>query len=466
MTLESINPANGQSIKTYPAHSDAEVEDAIDKAVTAFKDWRHTDLDHRAACMRKAADILRINKQEYGLLVSREMGKPVKQAIAEIEKSAQACDHYADKAREYLAVESVQTSNSESYVAFEPLGVILAVMPWNFPFWQVIRFAAPALMAGNAGLLKHASNVSGCALAIEAVFHAAGFPAGLFKTLLIESKRVEAVVTNPAISAVTLTGSGPAGSAVASAAGMSLKKSVLELGGNDAYVVLKDADLLLAARICVQSRMNNAGQSCIAAKRLIVEAAVVKEFESLVAKELADYVAGDPEQEDTTLGPLARPDLREELQRQVDDSIAMGAICVLGGKIPEGDGAYYPATLLTNVTSEMPAFREELFGPVACIISARDEATAIQLANDSLFGLGAAVFSRDIEKAKKIATHQLEAGTCVVNDFVRSDALLPFGGIKQSGYGRELSHFGIREFVNVKTVYVGPASQAAPARIK
>ncbi|MEH6503673.1 MAG: NAD-dependent succinate-semialdehyde dehydrogenase [Cycloclasticus sp.] len=459
MTLESINPANGQSIKTYPSHSDAEVKEAIDKAMNAFETWRHSELDHRATCMRKAADILKKNKQQYGLLISREMGKPIKQAIAEIEKSAQACAHYADNTREYLTCESVQTSNSESFVAFEPLGVILAVMPWNFPFWQVIRFAAPALMAGNAGLLKHASNVSGCALAIEAVFIAAGFPVGLFKTLLIESTQVEAIVKNPAISAVTLTGSGPAGSAVASAAGKALKKSVLELGGNDAYLVLKDADLPLAARLCVQSRMNNAGQSCIAAKRLIVEATVMKEFESLVAKELADYVAADPEQEDTMLGPLARPDLRTELQRQVDDSIAMGATCLLGGKIPEGDGSYYPATLLTDVTSDMPAFREELFGPVACIISASNEATAIKLANDSLFGLGAAVFSRDIEKAKRIATHQLEAGTCVVNDFVRSDQLLPFGGIKQSGYGRELSYFGIREFVNVKTVYVGPASQ-------
>tara|TARA_R110002074_G_scaffold170006_2_gene332224 strand:- start:3432 stop:4811 length:1380 start_codon:yes stop_codon:yes gene_type:complete len=459
MTLESINPANGRPIKIYSSHSDAEVKEAIYKAVNAFETWRHSELDHRATCMRKAADILKKNKQQYGLLISREMGKPIKQAIAEIEKSAQACAHYADNAQEYLTCESVQTSNSESFVAFEPLGVILAVMPWNFPFWQVIRFAAPALMAGNAGLLKHASNVSGCALAIEAVFIAAGFPAGLFKTLLVDSKRVEAIVKNPAISAVTLTGSGPAGSAVASAAGMSLKKSVLELGGNDAYLVLKDADLPLAARLCVQSRMNNAGQSCIAAKRLIVEATVMKEFESLVAKELADYVAADPEQEDTMLGPLARPDLRTELQRQVDDSIAMGATCLLGGKIPEGDGTYYPATLLTDVTSDMPAFREELFGPVACIISASDEATAIKLANDSLFGLGAAVFSRDIEKAKRIATHQLEAGTCVVNDFVRSDQLLPFGGIKQSGYGRELSHFGIREFVNVKTVYVGPAKQ-------
>ena len=466
MTLDSINPANGQSIKAYPTHSDAEVKEAIDKAVTAFEDWRHSDPYHRTACMKKAANILRNNKQQYALLISREMGKPVKQAIAEIEKSAQACDHYADHARDYLSVESVQTSNSESFVAFEPLGVILAVMPWNFPFWQVIRFAAPALMAGNAGLLKHASNVSGCALAIEAVFMAAGFPAGLFKTLLIESTRVEAIVKNPAISAVTLTGSAPAGSAVASAAGKALKKSLLELGGNDAYLVLKDADLPLAARLCVQSRMNNAGQSCIAAKRLIVEAAVVKEFESLVAKELAAYVATDPEQEYTLLGPLARPDLRAELQRQVDASITMGATCLLGGKIPEGDGSYYPATLLTGVTSNMPAFREELFGPVACIIPVSDEASAIKLANDSVFGLGAAVFSRDIEKAKKIATHQLEAGTCVVNDFVRSDPLLPFGGIKQSGYGRELSHFGIREFVNVKTVCVGATSQTIPAGIK
>lgn len=458
MPIESINPANGLALKTYLPHSDAEVKRAILAADTAFQAWRHTPMPHRAACMRTAAEILRQKKHEYGLLITREMGKPITQAIAEVEKCAQGCEHYAEHAEKYLALEPVTGSANESYVAFEPLGVILAVMPWNFPFWQVFRFAAPALMAGNAGLLKHASNVSGCALAIEEIFVAAGFPAGLFKTLLLESHRVDKVIAHPVICAVTLTGSGPAGAAVASAAGRALKKSVLELGGNDAYVVLKDADLEQAARICTLSRMNNAGQTCIAAKRFIVEEFVLKPFEALVEEQVRLYTTGNPEDPNTKMGPLARPDLREELQRQVDESIAMGASLVLGGKIPTGPGAFYPATLLTNVNSDMPAFREELFGPVACIIPARDEITAIQLANDSVFGLGAAVFSRDIARAKDIATHRLEAGVCVVNDFVRSDPLLPFGGIKQSGYGRELSHFGIREFVNVKSVYVGPAT--------
>lgn len=460
MTIESINPATGQTIQTWLSHTEEQVSRTILAADTAFQAWRHVPIAQRATCMRKAAQILRSGKQEYGLLITREMGKPIAQAVAEVEKCAQGCEHYAEYANQYLAIERVPAAANESYVAFEPLGVILAVMPWNFPFWQVFRFAAPALMAGNAGLLKHASNVSGCALAIEKIFVTAGFPSGLFLTLLLESSRMAAVIASSAISAVTLTGSGAAGSAVASAAGKALKKSVLELGGNDAYVVLKDADLELAARICVQSRMNNAGQTCIAAKRLIVEESVQKPFEALVREQIGLYPTGDPELTNTKMGPLARPDLREELQRQVDESIAMGANCVLGGNIPKGPGAFYPATLLTNVNSDMPAFREELFGPVACIIPARNEAIAIQLANDSVFGLGAAVFSRDIAKARDIATHRLEAGVCVVNDFVRSDPMLPFGGIKQSGYGRELSHFGMREFVNVKTVYIGAEGQA------
>lgn len=455
MSFQSVNPATGKLLAIYLPHSDDEVRQSLQLAVTAFQAWRHTPLQHRAACMRNAATILRERKHKYGLLITREMGKPISQSVAEIEKCALGCDHYASHAEKYLAVESVTGTTNESYVVFEPLGVILAVMPWNFPFWQVFRFAAPALMAGNAGLLKHASNVSGCAMAIEEVFIDAGFPAGLFKSLLLESSRVASLIAHPEISAVTLTGSGPAGAAVASAAGNHLKKSVLELGGNDAYVVLKDADLQLAARVCTLSRMNNAGQTCIAAKRFIVEDSVLKPFETLVREQVSLYQTGDPENESTRMGPLARPDLREDLQRQVDASIALGANLVLGGKIPDGPGAYYPATLLTNVTPDMPAFREELFGPVACIIPAKDEATAIQLANDSVFGLGAAVFSRDIAKAKAIAATRLEAGTCVVNDFVRSDPLLPFGGIKQSGYGRELSYFGMREFVNVKSVYVG-----------
>lgn len=456
MSIESVNPATGQVIQTYLSHAEADVTSAVIEADTAFQGWRHTGFSQRSECMRKAATILREQKNDFALLITREMGKPITQSLAEVEKCAAGCEHYAGHAEQYLAVEAVTTSATESYVAFEPLGTILAVMPWNFPFWQVFRFAAPALMAGNACLLKHASNVSGCALAIEEVFNKAGFPAGLFKTLLLESRRVEALIGNPKIQAVTLTGSGPAGKAVASAAGTALKKTVLELGGNDAYVVLKDADLSLAARICMQSRMNNAGQTCIAAKRFIVEESVLKEFESLVQQEIKNYPTGNPELAATKMGPMARPDLREELQRQVDESVEMGAICVAGGNIPAGPGAFYPATLLTNVNPDMPAFREELFGPVACVIPAKNEAAAIELANDSVFGLGAAVFSKDLEKAKRIATHQLEAGTCVVNDFVRSDPLLPFGGIKQSGYGRELSHYGIREFVNVKSVYVGP----------
>ncbi|MFM1897011.1 MAG: hypothetical protein RLZZ385_2085 [Pseudomonadota bacterium] len=455
MTLQSINPATGALLNTYTPHSDAEVAAAIAAADQAFRRWRDSDMDVRTQCLRKAAAILRERKQEYGLLITREMGKPIGQALAEVEKCAAGCEHYAEQGPRYLEPEMVKTAMPESFVSFEPLGVILAVMPWNFPFWQVFRFAAPALLAGNAGLLKHASNVSGCALAIETVLRDAGFPAGLFRSLLLESRRVEAVIKHPLVSAVTLTGSGPAGAAVASTAGQHLKKSVLELGGNDAYVVLKDADLNLAARICVHSRLNNAGQTCIAAKRLIVDSSVADAFEDLVLQELGNYPCGNPESPDTKMGPLARPDLRDELQHQVDASIAAGARCLRGGSIPAGNGAFYPATLLTDITPDMPAFREELFGPVVCIVRADDEEAAIALANDSQFGLGAAVFSRDMDKARHIATHRLEAGTCVVNDFVRSDPLLPFGGIKQSGYGRELSHFGIREFVNIKTVYVG-----------
>jgi len=455
MTLISINPANDHTIAEYESHTPEKVDALIADARKAFENQRGTSLKERSRVLRNAAEILKSNRESYAMLMTREMGKPLTQSRGEIDKCADACLFYAGRAGEFLAPDMVDTEAPESFVCYEPLGVILAVMPWNFPFWQVFRFAAPALMAGNAGLLKHASNVSGCALAIEDVFREAGLPGGLFSTLLIKSSEVERVINNSAVTAVTLTGSGPAGSAVASAAGKALKKSVLELGGNDAYLVLADADLDLAARICATSRMNNNGQTCIAAKRLIVDASVKAEFEEKLLDRLREFKFGDPETEDTNQGPMARQDLRDELHKQVEKSREQGARCLLGGEIPDGTGAFYPATLLSDVDESMPAFREELFGPVACVITARDEEDAIAKANDSDFGLGAAVFTRDVDRGRHIAAHRLEAGTCVVNDFVRSDPRLPFGGIKQSGYGRELSHFGIREFVNIKTVYTG-----------
>lgn len=455
MTLLSINPVNEQTIAEYKTHSADRVDELITEAKAAFEEWRFTPLKERASILRNTASLLKDNRESYALLMTREMGKPISQSLAEVDKCADACLFYADKSAEFLAPDMVVTEAPESFVCYEPLGVILAVMPWNFPFWQVFRFAVPALMAGNAGLLKHASNVSGCALAIEDVFKEAGLPKGLFSSLLIKSSEVERVINNRGISAVTLTGSGPAGAAVASAAGRVLKKSVLELGGSDAYVVLADADLDLAARICAASRMNNNGQTCIAAKRLIVDIQVKAQFEDKLLQELVAYQTGNPELEDTNQGPMARIDLRDELHNQVRESIHLGARCLLGGELPEGRGAYYPATLLTDVAESMPAFDQELFGPVASVIAATNEEDAIRKANNSDFGLGAAVFSQDIDRARHIAAHRLEAGTCVVNDFVRSDPRLPFGGIKQSGYGRELSHFGMREFVNVKSVYTG-----------
>ncbi|MEO8567079.1 MAG: aldehyde dehydrogenase family protein, partial [Betaproteobacteria bacterium] len=337
---------------------------------------------------------------------------------------------------------------------FNPLGVVLAVMPWNFPFWQVFRFAAPGLMAGNAGVLKHASNVPGCALAIEDIFRRAGFPANLFRTLMIGNKRVDAVIEHPLVRAVTVTGSGAAGRAVAAKAGAMLKKTVLELGGSDPYLILEDADLELAARICAKGRLVNSGQSCIAAKRFIVVEAVRAKFEPLFVEKMKAARMGDPFDDQTEIGPQARTDLRDALHAQVEASLAKGARCLLGGKIPEGRGAYYPATVLTDVRPGMPAYEEELFGPVAAVIPVKSETEAIAVANDSVFGLGGAVITRDLARGERIAADLIESGCVFVNESVRSDARLPFGGVKESGYGRELSSYGIREFVNVKTVYV------------
>jgi len=383
-----------------------------------------------------------------------EMGKPLPQGRAEAEKCAWVCDYYAETAERFLAPEEIATDASRSYVAFAPLGPVLAVMPWNFPLWQVFRFAAPALMAGNAGLLKHAGNVSGCALALERVIHDAGFPPALFRALLIPSARVGQVLEAREIAAVTLTGSTPAGQAVAAKAGALLKKTVLELGGSDAYVVLEDADLEATAEACAAARLINGGQSCIAAKRFVVVEPVRARFEKRLAERMQARRMGDPLREDTDIGPQARRDLRDQLHEQVAKSVAAGARLVLGGSVPEGPGAFYPPTVLTGVGPGMPAYDEELFGPVAAVIAARDEGDAMRIANDSPFGLGGAIFTRDAARGERLAREAMEAGSCFVNAGVKSDPRLPFGGIKQSGYGRELSHFGIREFVNIKTVYV------------
>lgn len=454
MAYETINPATGEKIKTFEDLSDADIKKAITKADDAFQSWKKTSFSERAELLKKVGELLRDRKEELGKLMTLEMGKPIKEGIAEAEKCAWVCDFYAENAEGFLSEEPVESDASESFLAYNPLGVILAVMPWNFPFWQVFRFAAPATMAGNTGVLKHASNVPQCAEAIEKLFTDAGYPEGVFQNLLMNSDQIPTLLEHPAIKAATLTGSEYAGSAVAKKSGELIKKTVLELGGSDPYVVLADADLKEAAKTCATSRMINNGQSCIAAKRFIVEKSVIDEFTKLFTEQIKTFKMGDPSDESTNFGPMARADLRDEVHEQVQKSIEAGATCTLGGEIPDKDGAWYPATILTGVKKGMPAFDEEIFGPVAAIIEAEDEDHAIELANDSKYGLGAAVFTQDVEKGRKIAAEKLEAGCCFVNEFVRSDPRLPFGGIKMSGYGRELSKHGIREFVNLKTVYV------------
>ena len=453
MPLDSVNPATGETIKTYDELTPQQTTAAIEDAYAAWKAWRKTPFPERARPMKKAAAILRERKEEFAKLMALEMGKPLKQGIAEAEKCALGCDYYADHAEGHLAPEIVKTDASKSYIAFEPVGVVLAVMPWNFPFWQVFRFAAPALMAGNAGVLKHASNVPGCAMAIEEVFVQAGFPQSVFRTLLIGSRQVKAVIEHPLVAAVTLTGSTPAGKAVASQAGAALKKTVLELGGSDPYIILEDADLDYAVNTCATSRLINSGQSCVNAKRFIVVEPLAAAFtEKLVAAMKARKV-GDPLADGVDVGPQSRTDLRDDLHKQVVDSVAKGAKLLLGGEIPPGKGSFYPPTVLADVKPGMPAYNEELFGPVASIFSARDEADAVRIANDSIFGLGAAVFTKDVARGERIA-RELEAGCTFVNTLVASDPRLPFGGIKESGYGRELGTYGIKEFVNMKTVYI------------
>jgi succinate-semialdehyde dehydrogenase/glutarate-semialdehyde dehydrogenase len=404
--------------------------------------------------MKAAATRLRERQDELAELMTAEMGKPSKEGRAEIEKCAFNCDFFAEKAEAFLAREPVDLGGPKAFVTYNPVGVVLAIMPWNFPFWQVFRFAAPALMAGNTAVLKHASNVPGCALAIEAVFRDAGFPENVFRTLLIPSGDVKALIEDPTIAAVTLTGSVEAGRRVAEAAGAALKKSVLELGGSDAYLVLEDADIEQAAEVCAAARMVNAGQSCIAGKRFIVVAEVREAFEQAFAARMREYTMADPRKPDTKLGPLQSVKARDEIHAQVQQSIAKGARLLAGGEIPNRPGAWYPATVLTNVTPGMPAYDEEVFGPVAAVIEAHDEADAIRIANGSQFGLGSGVLTRDLARGERIAAEWLEAGLSFVNENVRSDPRMPFGGVKDSGYGRECSYFGIREFVNVKSVHV------------
>jgi succinate-semialdehyde dehydrogenase/glutarate-semialdehyde dehydrogenase len=456
MAIATVNPATGETLKTYEPLSDEALEDKIARAATAWTGYRRTSAHQRAAWLRSAADVLDADTDTIAELMTTEMGKTLASAKAEVAKCAKALRWYGEHGPVLLEPQpgdAEAVGATDAYVVYQPIGVVLAIMPWNFPLWQVFRFAAPALMAGNGGLLKHASNVPGCALAIEQIFKDAGFPAGLFRTLLIGSRHVKDIIEHPLVRAVTLTGSTPAGKAVASQAGAVLKKTVLELGGSDAYVVLEDADLEAAVTTCVNSRLINAGQSCIAAKRFVVVAPVLDAFTERFVALMKSKKVGDPLAEGTEVGPQARHDLRDALHTQVLASIDGGAKLLLGGTIPPGEGAYYPPTVLANIKPGMPAYEEELFGPVASIIAARDEADAIRIANDSVFGLGGAVFTKDSARGERVA-RSLEAGATFVNSLVASDPRLPFGGIKESGYGRELGPYGIKEFVNVKTVVV------------
>jgi len=454
MAQTSVNPLNGETIKEYPEHSAAEIEEKISASNKTFESWSKTGFSERSALMNKVADLLEERKERLALLMSKEMGKILPEGRSEAEKCAWVCRYYAENAEQFLLDKPLKSDASKSYVSYQPLGVLLAIMPWNFPFWQVFRFAAPSLMAGNTALLKHASNVPGCALAIEELFRDAGFPESAFQTLLIGSGEVASVIADQRVKAVTLTGSTKAGKAVASTAGKHLKKCVLELGGSDPYVVLDDAPLEKTIEACVTSRLINAGQSCIAAKRFIVTEKNYDNFVQGMKNAMKGKAIGDPTDETTGIGPQARADLRDELHEQVKKSIEAGAQVMLGCEVPPGAGSFYPASILAGVKPGMPAFDEELFGPVAAIIKAKDKDDAIRLANQSVFGLGAAVFTANQAEGERIAREELQAGCCFVNDFVRSDPRLPFGGINESGFGRELSEWGIHEFVNIKTVYV------------
>ncbi len=456
--IQTINPTTGEPDFEYQTLSGEEIEASLARAAERFESWRRTPFSTRSEALLRVAEKLDAGKDSFARLMALEMGKPLAQGRAETEKCAWVCRYYAEHAEEFLQDQTIPAGSREDFVSYRPIGPVLAIMPWNFPFWQVFRFAAPNLMAGNVGLLKHASNVPRCSLAIQEVIEEAGFPEGCFTSLLIDSGPVNGIIADRRVRAVTLTGSTAAGKKVAAAAGEHLKKTVLELGGSDPYVILEDADLDLAARTCATSRLINSGQSCIAAKRFVVVREVLDAFTEKLTEEMRQKKVGNPLDESTGIGPQARHDLRDELHEQVKKSLESGATAALGCELPSGEpGAYYPASVLTNVRPGMPAYDEELFGPVASIIAANDETDAIRIANATVFGLGAAVFTRDEARGRRIAREELDAGGCAVNRFVASDPRLPFGGVKDSGYGRELGLHGIHEFVNIKTVSVGTA---------
>ena len=454
MSIQTVNPTTGEVLETFEVYSHKQIDEALDEARQTFLQWRTTPFAERAKYLHSVANHLRDRKTELARIAVLEMGKSITEAEAEVEKCAWSCDFFAEHAERFLANEKVVANAAESYVAFRPLGVVLAVMPWNFPYWQVFRFAAPALMAGNTSVLKHASNVSRVALEIERIFQEVGLR-GVLRTVLVPGSETRKLIEDPRIAAVTLTGSEAAGVEVAASSGHVLKKTVLELGGSDAFIVLDDADLDEAAQVAVTARFQNNGQSCIAAKRFILVESIAEAFEQKFAANTAKLKVGDPLEYDTRIGPLAREDLRETLDEQVQQSIQQGAKVLIGGKPREGKGYFYEPTILTGVSPQMPVFTDETFGPVAAVIRARDAEHAIELTNASKFGLGSNLWTRNIEQARRLAA-RIEAGGVFINGMTASDPRLPFGGIKHSGYGRELSAFGIHEFVNIQTVWIGP----------
>lgn len=453
MSIAAINPASGETIREFPQWDEQQLDAALAQVAAMTPTWAATPLAQRCALMVRVAEVLRTNQEQYARLISEEMGKLIVEARAEIEKCALGCDFYAEQGPDFLEDEPITSDAGMSYVAYLPLGTVLAVMPWNFPFWQVFRFVAPALVAGNTAVLKHASNVPQCALAIEEIIRQAGFPEGVFRTLMISADQVQSVIADARVHAVTLTGSESAGRMVGAMAGANLKKSVLELGGSDAFIVLEDADLDEAVKNAVVSRFLNAGQSCIAAKRFIVVDAIAEDFLARFKASVEILKPGDPLDESTTLAPMARIDLRDELHTQVEDTLAAGAINVTGCGPTPGQGAFYAASILDRVEPGMRAYSEELFGPVAIVIRARDEVDALRIANESRFGLGGSIWTGDIARGERLA-RQMQSGCTFVNGMVKSDPRLPFGGVKASGYGRELSHHGMLEFVNAKTIWI------------
>lgn len=452
--FKSINPYSLDSLGEYPEIQANELSETIDNADRAFNEWKNTPISKKIDLLLRLENVLLSNKIPYSTLITEEMGKVFNESQAEIEKCAWLCRYYAENAEKFLQIRRVQTEASLSYVSYQPMGIILGIMPWNFPFWQVMRFAVPCIMAGNTAMVKHASNVQGCARSIAFAFEQAGFPKYIYNNIPLSSTHIKSLITDRRIKGVSLTGSEKAGRSVAELAGASLKKTVLELGGSDPFLILKDADIGLAADICLKSRMINAGQSCIGAKRIIVDKRVYTDFVEQTKKNIQKVKHGNPMDDDTNIGPLARNDIRTILHQQITESLASGTLCMHGGYIPDGKAFFYPPTMLVNIYKSSPAYTEELFGPVLSILIAEDEFDAIRLANDVNFGLGAAVFSKDIDKAKHIAERELNAGIVFINELVKSDPRMPFGGINESGYGRELGEYGLKEFVNIKSVWI------------